>query len=240
MKYLVFDIETRVDKTLLRSIYYPEQALSDDEAFHRFRSRLLEEEGRDFIALTFHVPVCIAFARVGLDLHLEDIETLTVPAHSDRELAERFWEQVERTDATLVSFNGRGFDLPVMELQALRHGLQVPRYFNERNSARYRYSERHYDLHEFVSNWGAYRLRGGLDLLAKMIGLPGKIGVHGADVQGLWDTGRTDVIEQYCRRDVIQTYLLLVRLERLRGRLTQEQLDTLWLATDSLQRELVV
>jgi predicted PolB exonuclease-like 3'-5' exonuclease len=81
----------------------------------------------------------------------------------------------------------------------------------------------HDDLYEFITNGGAFGVRGGFDLLAQLIGLPGKRDVDGGDVQGLWEAGRLADIDAYCRRDVIQTYLLFLRIEAMRGRITPEE-----------------
>src|SRR5262249_36187391 len=116
-----------------------------------------------------------------------------------------------------------GFDLPVLELQALRHGCSAPRYFGERDGLRAR-AGRHCDLYDWLSNSGASRLRGGLDLAARLVGLPGKGAVSGADVQVLWQRGAWEQIHRYCRDDVLQTYFLFLRVQHLRGKLTADQL----------------
>ena len=236
--YLVFDIETRIDKSLLRAIYRPGDATDDEAAYESVRRELIDERGSDFLPISFHVPICIVVGAIGDDLKLDRIDVLTAGSVSDRELAKQFWARVESVDGPLVSFNGRGFDLPVLELQALRHGIAAPRYFNERNGQRYRYSDRHYDLYDFLSNSGVHRIRGGLDLLCSLLGLPGKGAVRGRDVQSLWEAGRLDEIQRYCRRDVIQTYLLFLRVERMRGRITAAQLDDLWESAASWRLEL--
>ena len=114
--------------------------------------------------------------------------------------------------------------LPVLELHALKYGCRLSRYFG--GKSRYRFSdEGHYDLYDFLTNYGVHRLRGGFNALAKMIGLPGKTDIDGSMVQQLWQDGRLDDIHHYCRNDVIQTYFLFLRVELLRGRLTHEQYD---------------
>jgi hypothetical protein len=140
-----------------------------------------------------------------------------------------------------VSFNGRAFDLPVLELQALRYGCPAPRYFNEKYGHRYRYSEeRHYDLFDFLSNAGAYRIRGGFNLLARLIGLPGKAWIDGSMIQGLWEAGQLRTIHDYCRQDVIQTYDLFLRIELMRGRLTPDTYQLASEAAASFRKELAV
>jgi len=227
MSYLVFDMETRVDKALLRAVQYRGQALGDDAAYERMRDELRRETGGEFFPLTFHVPISIALAYAGDDHVLHSLEVLGADGLSEAGLVQAFWTRLEAFDGTLVSFNGRGFDLPVLELQALRHGCALPRHFgNDRNGLRQRFG-RHLDLFDCLSNFGAVRLRGGLDLIAKLVGLPGKSDVHGGDVQRLWARGRWADIHRYCADDALQTYFVLLRVEQLRGRLTPEQVTAL-------------
>lgn len=223
MAYAVFDIETRIDKALVRTVYAPGEAMSDDEAYERVRAQLVAEKGSDFLPPAFHVPIVIVVGSVSSDWELTGVEQIGGSEASEEEMVRGFWGRVEQFRGTLVSFNGRNFDLPVLELQALRYGCQAPRYFNDKFGHRYRYSEQgHYDLYEFLTNFGQTRIRGGFHLLARLIGLPGKGEISGADVQGLWEAGRHREIAAYCRRDVIQTYFLFLRVELMRGRLSAE------------------
>jgi predicted PolB exonuclease-like 3'-5' exonuclease len=228
VSFLVFDIETRVDKALLRATQFAGLGIGDDDAYERMRDRLRHEsDGRsDFFPVTYHLPISIALVGAGDDYAFTDVAVLGADHLGEEGLVREFWRRLETFEGTLVSFNGRGFDLPVLELQALRHGCALPRYFGERNGLRQR-SGRHLDLYDCLSNFGAARLRGGLDLVAKLVGLPGKSDVAGGDVQRLWERGRWAEIHRYCADDALQTYFVLLRVEQLRGRLTPEQVATL-------------
>ena len=228
MSVLVFDIETRVDKALLRATQFRGHTLSDEEAYERLREQLWREsEGRsDFIPVSFHVPISIALVSAADDGSLHGVEVLGADRLGEEGLAHEFWRRLELFDGLLISYNGRGYDLPVMELQALRHGCAVPRYFTERNGLRQR-TGRHLDLLDWFGNFGAVRLRGGFDLLARVAGLPGKGAVSGGDVQRLWERGCWDEIHRYCADDALQTYLLYLRSERLCGRLEAERVAAL-------------
>jgi predicted PolB exonuclease-like 3'-5' exonuclease len=221
MTFLVFDIETRIDKALLRATQFAGEALTDEEAYQRMAERLSADGSRGFFPLTLHVPVSIVCGTVDDRYVLRAVRDLRADRDGEEGIVRACWAELERCDGVLVSFNGRGFDLPVLELQALRWGCSAPRYFGERDGFRARYG-RHFDLYDFLTNGGAARLRGGFDLLAKLSGLPGKVGTSGADVQRLWESGQCDAVHRYCRRDVIQTYFLFLRVEQLCGRLTQE------------------
>ena len=223
MTYLVFDIETRVDKALLRTVLYRGDVMSDEDAYRRLRETQRLQYGDDFIPMPFHVPISIAMGSVDAEHVLRQVEVLRADERGEDEIVRLFWNRLEEFDGTLVSFNGRGFDLPVLELHALRHGVSAPRYFGERNGLRARYG-RHLDLYDFLTNGGAARLRGGFDLATRLAGLPGKGKVAGADVQSLWEQGRADEVHHYCADDVIQTYFLFLEVERLRGRLHPQRL----------------
>lgn len=232
--YLIFDIETRVDKELLRDVLY-DDAIGSEGAYERMRVDLREQGG--FFPVTFHVPISIAFGRAGEDRVLQNLEVLRADELGEAAVVRRFWEVLETFDGIVVTFSGRGFDLPVLELQALRHGVAARRYFSERDGVRAR-AGRHHDLYDFLSNRGAARLRGGLDLAARLVGLPGKGAVSGRDVQQLWEAGRTDLIHRYCRADVIQTYFLFLHVELLRGRLDARRLAEILAATKQWRAEL--
>src|SRR5262249_31957487 len=148
------------------------EEIGDEEAFERARARAAERSGSgsDFLPLAFHVPIAIVVGMVDDERVLTRVDVLGAGGGEAAMVCE-FWDRLERFTGTLVSFNGRRFDLPVLELAALRHGCVIPRYFR----SGYRDSdEAHYDLYDFLTNAGAYSLRGGFDLLTQLIGLPGK------------------------------------------------------------------
>jgi predicted PolB exonuclease-like 3'-5' exonuclease len=241
MTFAIFDIETRIDKALIRSVMYPHDDVTEEEAYQRFRQQIREERDHrnDFLPIAFHIPVSIVVGNVAGNHALTAVEVLCAQDYSEEGIVCEFWRRVEIFPGTLVSFNGRAFDLPVLEMQALRYGCQAPRYFNEKYGHRYRYSEeRHYDLFDFLSNLGVHRIRGGFNLLARLIGLPGKTWVDGSMIQGLWEAGQLSLIHAYCRQDVIQTYGLFLRVELMRGRLTREAYEAAWDASTPFHQEL--
>lgn len=238
MEFVIFDIETRVDKQLLNRVFFAQDNLSDDEAYRRFRAQL-RTRGGDFFPLTLHVPISIAFGNVAGDHTLHGVQTLGRSGDSEEELVREFWRRIEDFRGCLISFNGRRFDLPVLELAAMRWGISAPHYFDDGDSPRPRDAlERHLDLYEYLTNFGEVGLRGGMDLLLKMLGLPGKPAMNGAMVQEYYDSGRLDEIHRYCRTDVVQTYFLFLRVELMRGRLDQASYRAAWSAASSFLEEL--
>ncbi len=222
MAFAVFDVETRVDKHLLNQVYFEGQGLSDSEAFERYREDLRRRRDSDFFPITLHLPISIAIGNVGDDYVLNAVESLALADYSEEHLIREFWSRYERFAGTLVSFNGRRFDFPVLELAALRHGVPAPLHFDEDSQARSRYSSaRHYDLFDYLTNHGAVSLAGGMDLLLKMIGMPGKTGMDGSMVQEYFEAGRLEEIHRYCRSDVVQTYFLFLRVALMRGEISE-------------------
>jgi predicted PolB exonuclease-like 3'-5' exonuclease len=218
MTFAVFDIETRIDKRLINQVFKAHEGLTDEAAYEHFRQDP-RNRGGDFIPLSLHVPISIAIGMVDADYSLRSVESLALSNYSEERIVREFWAREEDFDGSLVSFNGRGFDLPVLELAALRYGIAAPRYFGETNSARARHADRHLDLYDFLCNYGASGIRGGMDLILKMLGLPGKRELDGSQVQDYYEARRLDEIHRYCRSDVTQTYFLFIRVELMRGRL---------------------
>jgi len=228
--YLVFDIETRVDKDLVKQVYDTENCLTLDQAYDFARDETQKKTGSDFFSIPFHIPLAVSTLQADEKYRIRSIGCFGADRFSEVEIVSRFWQTFE-TAQTLVTFNGRGFDLPVLEMQALKHGLALPRYFaagQSRGTYRgSRYNDLyHIDLCDFLSNFGATYRRSSLDLLAKLIGLPGKYTIAGEDVEYLYRQGRQKEINQYCVTDVLQTFLLFLRVELLRGKLDKAGYDS--------------
>lgn len=241
MAFAIVDIETRIDKRLVNETNYAGEGLDDEDAYERQRQELIDKSGSDFFPVVYHLPIAIGVGSVGAEYKLASLELLGAPDYDEVELVRSFWERFNQYTGTLVTYNGRGFDLPVLELQALKHGISAPAYFNERYGHRYRFSEQgHYDLQEFLANYGAVRLRGGLKALARLLDLPGKTQLDGSLVQGYWDAGRLEEINTYCKQDVLLTYLLFLRVELMRGRIDRETFDVAYKEARQRHSELIV
>jgi predicted PolB exonuclease-like 3'-5' exonuclease len=203
----------------------------------------MEETGKDVLPGTFVLPVSVAIAKVAADYRLTEITVLDAPAFRPQEIVRRFWQGWQHYDRpTLVTFNGRGYDMPIMELAAYRFGLSVPAWFNvdsksfEQSRNRYNH-EAHLDLQDLLSNFGAFRMSGGLNLLASLINKPGKSGVDGSQVQDMYWNGQVEQINDYCRCDVLDTYFVFLRSRVLIGRLTLQEETTLTQMTREMLEE---
>ena len=223
--YLVFDAEAVADGDLVSRIRFPKEHLLGFEAIKRYREELIEQTGRDILPVTFMLPAAVAIAKVGPDFRLVDIVSLDSPKFRPHAMARGFWSGWKYYNRpTLVTFNGRGYDLPLLELAAFRYGLVLPEWFKSTgpsyDQSRYRYnSNAHIDLLDFFSNYGAMRVSGGLNLLTTLIGKPGKTGMDGSQVQDMFDAGKVQEINNYCRQDVLDTYFVFLRSRVLQGAL---------------------
>ena len=223
---LVFDIETVPDTDLGRRLLGLDEA--DDAAVaEAMFARRREETGSDFLPYEQHRIVAISAAlRSGEQFHVWSLGSLASP---EDELVTRFFAGLDKTQPTLVSWNGGGFDLPVLHYRALRHGVASRRYWDTGDgdpSFRYnnylgRFHWRHIDLMDVLSMYQG-RGRASLENVAALLGLPGKLGMSGALVWGAYRDGRLAEIRAYCETDVLNTYLVYLRFELIRGRLAAE------------------
>ncbi|MFO0913918.1 MAG: 3'-5' exonuclease [Pirellulales bacterium] len=228
VKYLVVDVESVADGELIGGVRYPHEGLSKVEAVRRYRDELMAERQSDFVPYTFQIPIAVVVAKVGADMRLLDLTTLDDPQYRPHIITRNFWLGWEKYDCpTLVTFNGRSFDIPLLELAAFRYGLSIPRWFawgQKYDQPRNRYNlESHLDLHDLLANFGATRFAGGLNLAAQLLGKPGKLDVQGHMVQDMYDAGQLAQINDYCRCDVLDTYFVFLRSMVMIGRLTLEK-----------------
>ena len=224
MNVLVFDIETVPDIEAGRRLYGLD-GLSDADVAKAMYAKRREETGEsEFLRHPLQRVVAISAA-------LRRGETLTVWSLGERdsdeaELIRRFYDGLEKYTPTLVSWNGGGFDLPVLHYRALKHGISAPRYWdtgeNDRdfkwNNYLSRFHARHTDLMDVLSGYQP-RAIAPLDLIAQLLGLPGKLGMSGAHVWDQYLAGQIDDIRRYCETDVLNTYLIYLRYELMRGNL---------------------
>ena len=233
VSYLVFDIESIADGDLISKVRYPAENYSPEKAIQVYCAERMEQFGTEFIPYTFHIPVSVAIIKVGIDLKIIDIVTLDAPEYRPHVITKHFWDGWKAYKMpTFVSFNGRTFDIPLMEMSAFRFGLGIPAWFNmhERtyDQKRNRYNQgSHLDLQEVLTNYGATRLNGGLNLVANILGKPGKMGIAGHMVQELYNEGELGRINDYCHCDVLDTYFVLLRTKVLTGEITLDEEQTL-------------
>jgi len=223
ISHLVFDVESVADGELIAKVRYPGQQLSPAKAIAKYQEELLEKSGNTFIPHTFQRPVVVVIGKLNPKFELMDLVSLDEPKFRSHVITENFWRgwEVYRRPQW-VTFNGRTFDIPIMELAAFRYGISLPKWFGGKgyDSPRNRFNgQAHLDLQELLTNFGAARLNGGLNLVAQMLGKPGKMGLNGEAVQQKYDEGGIDEISDYCRCDVLDTYFVFLRCMVITGRI---------------------
>ena len=226
---LAFDIETVPDVEGLRRLHAVPDSLSDrevaDMAFHRRRQAT---GGSDFLPL--HLQRVVAIACALRDRNTFTVWSLGEPSEPEAGLVQRFFDGIEKYTPQLVSWNGGGFDLPVLHYRALLHGVQARRYWDLGDDDRdfrfnnyiARYHLRHLDLMDVLS---LYQMRAAapLDEVAQLLGYPGKLGMHGSQVWDAYQRGEIRAIRSYCETDAVNTFLVFLRFQLLRGVLTRAQ-----------------
>lgn len=227
VSHLIFDVESVADGELVSKVRYPGQNLNPKDAIATYQDELLESNGTTFIPHTFQIPIAIAIAKVAKDLSLIDLVSLDEPEFRPHIITKHFWLGWEKYKyPQWVTFNGRSFDIPLMELAAFRYGISLTKWFqgDGYKSLRNRYNTAaHLDLQDALTNFGAARCNGGLNLVAQMLGKPGKLDTRGDQVQQMYEEGHLDAISDYCRCDVLDTYFVFLRTQVLMGKLNLER-----------------
>jgi predicted PolB exonuclease-like 3'-5' exonuclease len=224
---LAFDLETVPDVEGLRRLRPEWRTLDDTQVAQCAFDERRERVGSDF--LQHHLHRIVAIGCAFRDAQGFRVRCLGTPQDSEARLIQDFFRLVERYTPQLVSWNGSGFDLPVLHYRALIHGVAAARYWDlgeddrdfRWNNYISRYHMRHTDLMDVLAMYQP-RAAVPLDDIARLAGFPGKLGMDGSQVWGAFQAGRIDAIRAYCETDVVNTYLVYRRFERMRGVLTDE------------------
>lgn len=222
----VFDIETIPDLDAGRKIYNLEGLSDEDTARAMFHIRNQETGGSDFMRHHLHKIVAISV----LFKQADNVKVWTLGDEDtpEKEILQRFFDGIDRYTPTLVSWNGGGFDLPVIHYRALKHGVNASRYWEtgqddqsfKWNNYISRYHSRHTDLMDLLSGYQP-RAVAPLDQVASMLGFPGKMGMDGSKVFDAWLNGEIGKIRDYCETDVLNTWLVYLRFELMRGHIDE-------------------
>ncbi|MDP8983969.1 MAG: 3'-5' exonuclease [Pseudomonadota bacterium] len=223
MNTLVFDIETVPDTELGRRLYGLE-GLSDAQVAQIMFTKRRQETGTEFLSHEQHRVVAISVVMRARDSL--KVWSLGEPGASEKDLIERFFDGLDKFTPDLVSWNGAGFDLPVLHYRSLLHSVTAARYWETGDGdSSFRYSNylsrfhwRHLDLMDVLSGFQG-RGRASLDAVATLLGFPGKIGLQGSLVWETYLQGGVSRIRDYCETDALNTYLVYLRFQLLRGHL---------------------
>ncbi|MDK4576907.1 3'-5' exonuclease [Kingella kingae] len=229
---LVFDIETIPDTRAIRALNQLPPSISDADVVEFAAQQRRAKNGSDFMPHHLHKIVAISCClRWNDKIH---IATLGSANSSEAEIIEKFFGLITKYTPQLVSWNGGGFDLPVLHYRALIHGVQAARYwdmgegdFADSRDFKYnnyisRYHNRHCDLMDLLAMYTG-RANAPLDEFAKLCGFPGKMGMDGSQVWQAYQNGEIEAIRDYCETDVANTYLVFQRFRLMNGALSQQE-----------------
>jgi len=224
---LVFDIETVPDTEGIKTLLDLPESTSDEEVANIALHKRRQHNGSEFLPLHQHRVVAISCAlREGDSFKVWTLGAIDEP---EGQLIQRFFDGIEKYTPNVVSWNGGGFDLPVLHYRGLIHGVQAPRYWDMGDDDREfkwnnyisRYHMRHLDLMDLMAMYQP-RANAPLDDLAKLCGFPGKLGMDGSKVWDAYKKGEIQAIRDYCETDVANTYLVFLRFQLMRGALNSE------------------
>jgi DNA polymerase elongation subunit (family B) len=237
MATIVFDIETSAlpldtfDEAQQEYLFREAEKIADEPARETKRAEIRQQFNLwPFTAQVVCVAMLNADTQRGQVLFLaEDFEEAGaeagpvefMPCADEFELLTAFWDVAKHYDS-VVTFNGRGFDVPFVYLRSAL--LNVP--ISRKDWLGYRFQTNpHCDLAEQLTFYGVSGRDGAarrfnLDFYCKAFGIesPKAQGVTGSDVNTLMAAGRYRDIAEYCLRDVKATVLLYhIWRERLAG-----------------------
>ena len=227
MNIFVFDIETVPDLSAGRKLHNLAD-LSDEETLSAMTTLQREKTGSEFMPLFLQQVIAISIV-----LRTQDklkVWSLGNEDSLEKELIQRFFKGIETYTPNLVSWNGSGFDLPVLHYRALLHGVVASQYWETGDAEQNfrwnnyinRYHYRHLDLMDVLASY-QMRAYASLDNIATLLGLPGKMGMSGDQVWSYYQQGDIQAIRNYCETDVLNTYLVYLRFELMRGKLNELQ-----------------
>jgi len=228
---LVFDIESIPDVDGLRALRGAPADHTDEQVYAAWLAERKEKGQSDFTPLHLQrvlVISCVFRNAEGLRIH----SFVDRDGQSEGKVVQTFFHAVEKHTPQLVSWNGGGFDLPVLHYRGLRHGVEASKYWDlgeddrefKWNNYISRYHMRHLDLMDLLAMYSP-KNNAPLDAMAKLCGFPGKLGMDGSQVYAQYLAGKTEDIRRYCETDVMNTYLVYCRFQKMRGGLTEAEYE---------------
>ncbi len=223
MKRMAFDIETVPDADAGR-LLHDMQGLADQDAVRVLEHVHEQKTGKRFLPPHLHRVIAISFVfDDGKKLLVDSIGDENTP---EKDLLRIFFVLLARHKPQLVSWNGSGFDFPVLHYRSLFRSVDASLYWESGDSDQAfrwnnyynRFHQRHLDLMDVLSGYSGQN-RAPLDEVAKIMGFPGKPGMHGDQVYELWQNSEIQKIRNYCEWDVLNTWLIYLRFEHTRGHL---------------------
>ena len=226
---LVFDIESIPDIAGLRALRGASADSTDEQVYAAWLAERKEHGQSDFMPLHLQrvlVISCVFRNAEGLRIH----SFVDRDGQSEGKVIQTFFNTLEKHVPQLVSWNGGGFDLPVLHYRGLQHGVVADKYWDlgdddrdfKWNNYISRYHMRHLDLMDLLAMYQP-KNNAPLDAMAKLCGFPGKLGMDGSAVYPAYLEGQLEDIRRYCETDVMNTWLLYCRFQKMRGGLLEQE-----------------
>jgi len=227
---LVFDLETIPDAQALRKLNGWSEDWIDVQVVETALMQRQASHGNDFLPAYLQKIAVIGCA--FRDASGFRVRTLGQDDDAESVLITHFFKIIERYVPRLVSWNGSGFDLPVLHYRSLMHGVPAPRYWDTGEDDRdfrfnnylNRFHTRHVDLMDVLANYQG-QTKAPMDQLAQLCGFPGKLGMDGSQVWRAWSDGQRAEVRAYCETDVVNTWLLYTRFRLIKGELDKPAYD---------------
>lgn len=159
-----------------------------------------------FVGIEFDTDAMEPVSEVAMQLTAED-------ENDDLEIITNAWNQIHKAyqeRIPLVTFNGIGFDLPVLLFRAICQDVPVDRVMYDRLTMKYK-NQFHYDLMQALAGWDKQRWNK-LEFYLNLFGIGTKGGMDGSQVYSAYMVGEYDKIKSYCRNDVMATSKLFARV----------------------------
>jgi len=225
---LAFDIETIPDIAGIRSLYNLPADLPDADVAELAFQRRRVPTGSDF--LPPHLQRIIVIGCVLREGDSVQVFSIAEPERDEPAIIQKFFDGIEKYTPQLVSWNGTGFDLPVLNYRTLLCSGCAAKFWDQGEDDRdlrfnnyvNRYHMRHIDLMDVLSHFQV-RAAAPLDEVARLAGFAGKLGMDGSRVWDAYCDGQIERIRAYCQTDVVNTYLLHCRFRKMRGQLDEAQ-----------------
>lgn len=227
---MVYDLETVPDVALGRKLLNLSKE-SDQEVVDALVERQKAKTQGTSSFLPHYMQQIVAISVVVSTPEWVKVWSLGDIQTNEKGIIERFFAGLDRFTPILVSWNGSGFDLPVLHYRSLLHGVTAGKYWEtgdgdasfKWNNYLSRYHQRHTDLMDVLAGYQS-RASAPLDEIAQMLGLPGKMGMAGNLVWQQFQENQLESIRDYCETDVLNTYLVYLQFQYIRGQLDEVSL----------------
>lgn len=243
---LIFDIETIPDISTGKRINPNLAELSDEDVHNAMVAMRQAEAGTDFMRLPLHKIACLSM--LWVDEHHIKLKSFSLNEMSEKQILSTFFNIFEQGQSSynlpnIVSWNGSGFDIPVMLYRAMHHKLSAPAFMKEDGDMKYnnylsRYHTRHLDLMDKMTLYSGFT-RQPLDLVSGLCGFAGKMDIDGSMVVDLVKSNDWNSLTTYCESDVLNTWLVYLRWQLLSGHISEEMVDQAQLNTRQYVESLI-